>query len=112
MKPLSIAVSSGVFIPVMGCLIPQEAAQMAKDEAVKKEHDRNAARQVKRFPQTGTWFPVVNELVDWKTPVDPENPSTRKMRNPYDGPYVVSRRDVAGKTVTLKRVDPETMMTD
>ena len=82
----------------------------AKDQASQQQHERNAARQKKMFPQTGSWFPVLGELVDWKDPIDPENPSTRKLRNPYQGPYAVLKRDIAGKTVTIKRINPETMV--
>ena len=96
--------------PTVGCVIPQEVAQQSKDQATKEQHQRNAARQRKRFPQTGTWYPVVGELLDWKDPIDPDNPNTRKLRNPYQGPYVVLKRDVAGKTVTIKRVDAEKMI--
>ena len=98
--------------PFVGCMIPQEAAQLEKDKAVQIQHERNAARQKKRFPQIGTWFPIIGELVDWKDPIDPDNPSTRKMRNPYQGPYAVTKRDVAGKTVTMKKIDPETMLVE
>ena len=56
------------------------------------------------------WHPVVGKLLDWKDPIDPENPSTRKLKNPYQGPYVVLKRDVAGKTVTIKKVNPEKMI--
>ena len=97
-------------ISTVGCVVPQEVAQQSKDQATKEQHERNATRQRKRFPQTGTWYPVVGELLDWKDPIDPENPSTRKLKNPYQGPYVVLKRDVAGKTVTIKKVNPEKMI--
>ena len=96
--------------PTVGCVLPQEVAQQSKDQATKEQHERNAARQRKRFPQTGTWYPVVGELLDWKDPIDPDNPNTRKLKNPYQGPYVVLKRDVAGKTVTIKKVNAEKMV--
>ena len=56
------------------------------------------------------WHPVVGKLLDWKDPIDPENPSTRKLKNMYQRPYVVLKRDVAGKTITIKKVNPEKMI--
>ena len=51
----------------------------------------------------------MNELVDWKEPVDPDNPTTRKMRNPYQGPYLIIKRDLPGKTVTIQKVSLDTL---
>ena len=70
-------------------MIPQEVAEQSKDQAANEQHERNATRQRKRLPQTGTWYPVVGELLDWKDTIDPDNPSTHKLKNPYQGPYVV-----------------------
>ena len=52
---------------------------------------------------------MVGELVDWREPVDPDNPNTRKMRNPYQGPYIVVNRDIQGKTVTFRKVNATTL---
>ena len=70
----------------VGCVIPQEVAQQSKDQATKEQHERNATRQRKRFPQTGTWYPVVGELLDWKDPIDPENPVPVNSRIRIRGP--------------------------
>ena len=96
-------------LPLPPELQVQERAQRAKDVAVKEQHQRNAERKKKQFPKTGTWYAMVGELVDWREPVDPDNPNTRKMRNPYQGPYVVVNRDIQGKTVTIRKVDATTL---
>ena len=96
-------------LPLPPELQVQERAQRAKDVAVKEQHQRNAERKKKQFPKTGTWYAMVGELVDWREPVDPDNPNTRKMRNPYQGPYVVVNRDIQGKTVTIRKVNATTL---
>ena len=52
---------------------------------------------------------MVGELVDWQEPVDLDNPGTRKMRNPYQVPYVVLNMDIQGKTITICKVDAATL---
>ena len=87
----------------------QEEAQKVQDEARKKLHQQNKELRKKRFPRAGTWYPIIGEMVDWREPTDPDNPDTRKMRNFYQGPYVVVNRDIPGKTVTIHKVNECTM---
>ena len=84
----------------------QESAQAAKDEADRKRHEYNAKRHAQQHPDE--WFPLKNELVDWAAPTDDENPNTRKLRDPYKGPYVVLNRDLVKKKVIIKNLDLET----
>ena len=94
----------GHYVPV------QEEAQKAQDEARKKLHQQNKELRKKRFPKAGTWYPIIGEMVDWREPTDPDNPDTRKMRNFYQGPYVVFNRDIPGKTVTIHKTNECTMV--
>ena len=93
-----------LYVPV------QEDAQKAHDEARKKLHEQNKELRKKRFPKAGTWYPIIGEMVDWREPTDPDNPDTRKMRNFYQGPYMVVNRDIPGKTVTINKANECTLV--
>ena len=101
------ATKRDLFRQVCTVTLPQEAAQAAKDELARKTHANNADRIQRKRPKN--WCPIMNELVDWKEPVDPDNPTTRKMRNPYQGPYLIIKRDLPGKTVTIQKVSLDTL---
>ena len=78
-----------------------EIVQAKQDEARRRRHEDNVRQQAKK--PNRKWFPVDRELVDWTKPVDEENPNTRKWNRPFQGPYVVVKRNVTAQKVTIRK---------
>ena len=58
--------------------------------------------------QPKKYAPILNELVDWNSPTDPESQSNRKMKNRWRGPYAVTKIYEHPHTVQCTELDLDT----
>ena len=84
-----------------------ELAQARRDLAAQKKHKRNKKRFDSKV-QPKKYAPVVDEMVDWFSPIDKSCPNNRKMANRWRGPFVVIRTYDHPQTVQCAELDLET----
>ena len=88
--------------------IHQEAAQAKRDIASEKRHERNK-KYFDSKKQPRRYKPIVDELLDWHSPLDPESTNSRKLANLWRGPFAVVQTYPHNYTALIQEFDLATM---
>ena len=83
-----------------------EHSQARHDQASEKRHLENKKRLDAR---SFRYYPILMEVVDWKSPLDPESTHSRKLANLWRGPYVVVDYKSYPFTAIIEQLDMEDM---
>ena len=84
----------------------QEMFQLKKDFARARSHEQNEIHYTKR---KRLYVPIVNELVDFMRPLDPESKSSRKLAFFWNGPYQITKVHPSEKTAEIVELDQVTL---